>query len=1486
MKTTTLFLILAFLFFTETIHAQMFKEFSGVSTFLEELDEEMVNKAIGDAKKENKKLIEKFTEMWVELNAFTPEEQRRMVTTCNSMLDQRLKVIPDVRDYISTVMTIIEVDETGEKFTEWHKVVDVVLSSRSARREFGDFLTFSSKLYGESTIFHSASTDWITDNTNYRFEIEDGNPKLIVPGLNLKCLSKQSEIEIKKTSGIYYPLDGKWIGKGGTVTWERAGLDPNKVYAIINDYEILMKFSKYNADSVTFYNTDYFDAPLQGRLEDAVRANVTEDNASFPVFKSYSKRIKIANIDPGVDYEGGFTQRGSRFIASGDTDDPAYLVFYLDDKPFLELSSVSFSILESKISSTDARVKFMLHEDSITHPGLDFKYFRDSRTVNLFKSNEGLQKAPYFDSYHAIDIYTELVQWKIDQPKIIFTTIPNSSDNRAFFESDYYFREDRFDKQMGIGMSHPMVDLKRCFDSRGTNTIWDEDFARCLNSSITDAQVILLNYTNMGFVDYNPETHRVRAKERLFHYVAAKSEQEDYDVIQVASDIGTMENASMDLIDEVFTLDINGIRNITLSDSHQVVLFPKGGNITMGKNRDFNFSGVVKAGRLEFFGNNFEFEYDAFKIEMPNVDSLRLIVGTGEKTATGKERLARVSTVIEDLNGTLEIDNPKNKSGLEQLEQFPIFTSHENSFVFYDRSNIQNKSYLRENFYFELDPFVFDSLDNFGNERVNFDGNFVSADIFPEFRETLTVQEDYSLGFIRTTPTDGFDVYRGKGTYNDTIKMSHEGLRGSGKLKYLGSTTKSTDFLFLPEEMRTVANSFVLEESMGEAEYPPATGKNIKQIWTPYDDNLHLETTDNPFLMYDGSELTGSLNLNPEGLEGAGLFVFERAELESEHFEFGFSGFHSDTADFRLKSDVSAFEGFQFKTNNVSADIDFTKRKGDFISNDGTSMMEFPQNQYVAFMDRFTWYMDQEAIELSGGKADKNTSAGAMQFEGSRFISMHPDQDSLEFYSPAARYDLKNSIIDAKEIKYIQVADALIYPDSGLITILKKAKMKPLTDCKITANAITKYHTIDSATVDIFARKDYFATGLYTYKDIAGGRQQIRFSTIGVDSAYQTYAKGNIDSTRGFTLSPQFEFRGEVNLTASEKELTFDGYSKIRHECTSSIAISWFKFKAPVDPDEIYLPVEKTMLDQDEEILTTSIVLNPDTGAIYSSFLSKKQKKDHYDLLPADGYINYRSETAEYRISNIRKLTQFSLPGQYMSLDADDCKVYSDGKLGFGINPGQLDLTTIGNINHDLTNNEVKLDVLLLLDFFFDDKLIDDMGKTMAENALGDPVNFERDTYQKGLRELIGTDEADQLISTILLTGNFKKFPSELEKKFFLTDLQLEWNPETDSYQSTGTIGVGTIGKRQVNVKVNGKVEVVVGRIPEINIYLEADNSTWWYFKYSRNIMQAYSSLEDFNSSIGDLKADKRKLKVDKGEAPYSFMLSSKRRKDDFLSKF
>ena len=56
--------------------------------------------------------------------------------------------------------------------------------------------------------------------------------------------------------------------------------------------------------------------------------------------------------------------------------------------------------------------------------------------------------------------------------------------------------------------------------------------------------------------------------------------------------------------------------------------------------------------------------------------------------------------------------------------------------------------YKRDNFFFEVDPFEIDSLDTYTRESLSFPGEFYSANILPNFRQELRVQDDNALGFI------------------------------------------------------------------------------------------------------------------------------------------------------------------------------------------------------------------------------------------------------------------------------------------------------------------------------------------------------------------------------------------------------------------------------------------------------------------------------------------------------------------------------------------------------------------------------------------------------------------------------------------------------------------------------------------------------------------------------------------------------------------
>ena len=718
--------------------------------------------------------------------------------------------------------------------------------------------------------------------------------------------------------------------------------------------------------------------------------------------------------------------------------------------------------------------------------------------------------------------------------------------------------------------------------------------------------------------------------------------------------------------------------------------------------------------------------------------------------------------------------------------------------------------------------------------------------------------------------------------------MSWEGLRGDGILKYLTSTTESKDFIFFPDSMNAIAHNFNIEEQVGgEVEYPPVNASNVYVHWEPYKDLMTIKTIDKPMMMYAGdSKFFGTAYLSPKILTGDGEFKFQAAELSAKLIKFKFHKLNSDTAEFRLKNKGDVADQLAFATNNVKAEINFQERKGVFESNGGGSFIDFPQNQYIAYMDKFTWFMESEDIELSASTKEKAGAGQDVALEGSKFISTHSEQDSLSFFSKAARYDVKNNIIYAREVQFVPVADAYIYPDSGLVVVEKKAKMRTLENAEILANITTKYHKIYNANVNVFAKKKYSASGDYDYVDENKRKQIVKFTAISADSTAQTYATGEIAEDNNFTLSPNFEYKGDVRLTASNPFLKFTGTARVGHNC-EAIPRTWFKFSGDIDPEEIYIPIDTHLVDEKNQKLSASVMLRSDSVSIYSTFLSREMRFSDKRVLPASGFLFYDKGTREYRISNLAKLSQQSLPGNYVSLMVDSCVIYGEGKSDFGVNLGQINITAVGNVTHRLVSDNVNLDLMMLMDFFMDENAMENMAKKMEEFKGLDGVTFDRKTYEKGLAEILGKEEADKLISQVNLYGSFKKFPDAFYKPLFFTDVKMIWNPASRSYQSVGKIGMGNILKKQINKYVDGYIEIEKKRSGDIlQMYIELDRQNWYFFSYQRNVMQVLSSDEDFNKIIKEVKSDKRKIKWDKDQDPYSFILSNPSKKKDFLKKF
>jgi len=531
--------------------------------------------------------------------------------------------------------------------------------------------------------------------------------------------------------------------------------------------------------------------------------------------------------------------------------------------------------------------------------------------------------------------------------------------------------------------------------------------------------------------------------------------------------------------------------------------------------------------------------------------------------------------------------------------------------------------------------------------------------------------------------------------------------------------------------------------------------------------------------------------------------------------------------------------------------------------------------------------MDRGDIELSASKQQTTIEGDEdVKLEGSEFISTNPKQDSLRFVAPRAEYSVKKSIIKAREVQFINVADARIYPDSGNVTIYKKARMKPFINSKILANTVTKYHNIYNADIEVTARKMYTATGDYDYIDENKSKQTIHFNQITVDTTAQTYALGILDDTVSFMLSPKFAFLGDVKLTASNEFLNFSGFAKIGHSCKAIIS-NWFKFTEDINPNSIYIPVELNPTNITDDSISSGILLGKDSAYAYSTFLSLRPNEYDINVMTADGYLVYDKGPKAYRISNKDKLTEISLPGNLISLRTKGCTVYGEGKINLGQDIGRVNMITVGNATNNLKDKSTNFDVLMVLDFFFDDGAMKTMAEDFIKETTVDAIDYNRTVYERGLGEIVGKETADKLISEINLYGSYKKMPNELLHTLVFTDLKLKWNDSTSSYISDGLIGLGNINKKQINKSVEGYIELVKKRSGDIlTIYLQATEDKWYFFSYQRGLMQAISSNEDFNTIVKEVKAAKRKMKAEKGKAPYQYIISSVRKKKSFVQKF
>ena len=1528
-------LLLAFVCSFQTVKAQNFpaerekfiKQFEKVlSTFIQ---------------KEQKDFIkDELTPMLLKTSDFPDNYFSKMVETANEMETKRLKYYPDIYNYVFSVYSFVKNKQPASSYTAWHNSVDKLLDNRNINK-FADFIELSSGFFSRRLLADNSNSLWVYRGGSYVFEFTD-KPYMQLESGNLVCLVENADkrnkekpyvdsIVIYDATGTYDPITKKWVGSGGTVTWEKVGLPRSETSAELTKYDISMKTSNLGCDTVIL-TTPYFAKPIKGKFSDRAFRITREEDKIYPQFISFEKRLKINEIYPNTDYEGGFSLQGKNFVGLGAANFPSIVRISRNNKPFIVLQSQLMIINKARLTSPLAMTSIYIGaQDSVFHPGLDFTYDIEKNTLEFVRGSSGISQSPFSNSLHKVDMYVPKLSWVYDAPEIMLTyNFGSSQDQRyARLESMNYFDIRLFEKMQGLDKINPLQAIYEYCYKYDEYYVNEGKIATALGKTIEQVKPLILDLASYGFLNYDSESKMIRVNQKLINFVKSRSGKMDFDNLVFLSDMrpkklnGYSEEQIrkepyLQKLQQEFdakndyrkglknfgtlnlgTLEINleAVDMVTISEPQSTSVFPRDSRVTVKENRDFNFFGWIIAGKLEVNAEESNYIYAANKINLFKTDNTVFRVRP-MREEDGKEMITMVNQV-NGISGEILVDDPTNRAGNnKKITNYPKLSSLKPSHVYYNHQSIFKGAYDSTRFYYTLDPFEMDSLDNFREAHQRFAGELTSAGIFPKFREDLKIMPDYSFGFSTKAKEGGYNFYSTTAKYDNKIILSGKGLQGAGTINFIHSTSISKAYTFLPDSTLGFAE-FTNKAVETGVQYPDIVSPDAFITFIPKNNMLKAASTPTQELNMFSREarLKGAAIITPQGCTGFGVVTFKDANLGAKKFRFSRWDIDSDTANFNLKNNfkVDDEDPLALKTENLNAHVSFKDRLGQFRSNAGSSRVEFPVNQYLCKMDFFTWFMDKEEIELATKeeKTDINIKTD-LDLVGANFFSLHPDQDSLRFKAREARYSLREKTIYCKKVDFLEIADARIFPDSNRVTVRKKAKMDVLENSTIIANSVTKYHRFINARTEVMARRKYESQGDYPYYDADSTMTIIKMKSIRVDSTYQTVAVGKIGPKDNFRLSPQFEYNGDVRIKANVPLISFTGATRIVHNC-EKFKRSWMAFDSEIDPKNIQIPVSSNMKSLDSLSLTAGIVWRESKKAeeikLYPTFLSELAEKGDQVVFTSSGLLQYNAFTSEFQIASKEKLVNRYEKGNYIALQTGNCSLNGDGVINLGMDYGSsVSVEAVGTVNYYQETEQTVMNITAKYNLPLEDKSFEKIAEKITAIPELKPMDFASTTFEKALVEWTDRKTADRIKSEYSLDGTYKKIPSEAKAAIVLTGLKLSSynNPamqERGLYTDVTEAAIVSIFDKPVMKYI--PVKAFFQQLSssdggdKFGLLLAVPGGAEYFLNYAMNKKDGelfiYTTDSELEADINALKPDKRKAK------DFSYEITSNR---IYLSKF
>ena len=1507
-------------------------------------------------------IMQDFRGVW---DSYYDDQEANMVMRLCELLHSKSggKAYGNIFNYIEVVQKIPTAGLSHKDVNNWLCYTDA--KTQKSLNGVDKYLASCRNIFVDKVLSAKGNSKWTLRDALWSFPSKD-KFELSIDG-TLALVSQNDESVLKNTKGVYY-LDGnRWEGMGGSADWSRFGISPEKVYVTLPDYyELDLSRSEYAIDSAVFHERQHFDQEILCRYEDKVMVNKPNEKTMFPSVKSYRSDYRITDFMRNIDFEGGIGMMGNQVDVFGGMNKKAVFQFRQAGREVVRVKAPRFlmSMDELLVSDNVAMRVYLIDSvsgsemDSIYHNGIGFRYDNKTRKMMDFRSEKDFGDGPFHDYYHGLDIFLEAMYWNIDDTQVDFRRMEGVNPvSEGDVVSVNYFRHEDFKRLQGLDGAHPMIRVEKFlqgFDNVDRQVKFAVgDLASYLGYPIEQVIGLMLRLQAEGYVEYDSETKWATALPRFFDVVDSYRETIDYDVIKLHT-VTTNRQPNLrldlntnDLLVYGITSQIDGFEGpaISLSDRKRVVIVPDLGRIVFKSKQNFEFSGGILAGMFEFFTKDSQFNYKDFSIKMEKIDSLRFY-------ARYDNHVIPVDGKLEKLQGYLEIDRGDNKSSRYETPSYPIFHSEAEGFKFYRKINggvfdpgnvdsVMTSDDLEGKFYFSLYPFVVDSLNDLSMKKVRFEGELVSGGIMPNIVQPLVVMDDFSLGFVHQIGADetaSYPLYGDLGRFHNKVFLSGSGFFGEGMLDYQTAAFKSDQFMFYMDSVTAITNHFKMVPRDDGTGFPMASADALRLKWDIQKPELTTETIDKPICMYGDTYFSGKTALSPDGYSANGKMRFGLTEFDSDHFALDSRTFVADSADFLLYSADTS--NVAFSATNYRANVDFDAQKVKYDYLDQNSNLDFPMNQYICSLKEAEWDMATNSlhlynpVETFGDYATATTHEEllAVHNNASKFISLVPEQDSLQFYSMSAEYDMTNYVIHAHDVKIIRVADAAVFPYMHDVDINAESRLEPING-ELLADTLNRFHLYKDAVVNIHSRNYYDAQGTWDYTNADGANTPIRVDTIApVEGITHGYA--HIADTADFKLNTQFGFQGRLTLDATERLGYFDGkFAMLAFEemvpivvqVLDSVAESeaveliegvemtadttnmgeplilddfdpaaglaemaqdtiaalnhWFVSATHIDPASIRIPVDMERIRNAEPAMCNGLYYElAIDGGYFGSFLTpSKSRKDIDESAPIEGVLWFDADSLRFVVTDTAHYDT--------RLELDSRGVIN----GYGTTDLGFDTPLAKFVFHgDYTqypNDSLTLQGLNIFNApVFDDEAMKSMAEVFA-NVAGESIDLTQTNFVPYFRSENSEEKTGELQMNMELAGGYPQMESSdfYCQTIVIPDLKMVWNDKMHAFVSVGKIGLGNFGSHVVNKYVDGCV-VFDRRLGNITYYFQDDMfQTYINYNGGDGQFQVHCTFSDINQRLSDTKEKNRtRTKDDKRfqyvAVPYESML-------DFLNR-